>query len=690
LYSGDKIYREELLRIYFNAVEQRFREPAVRKLEDDLRKFASSPTTGNPEQQDIIQDTNFSLLTAYLMLSSDYKSRAESTAIINALKEHWTKESKLPSDQSEVAQEQLNFYARQVDREQFPPIRMDAKLVEDVRQKLKSYPPVNRYYKRKVTEISKQVEDQIGAMTAERILSSNGGDTNYIEATYTVPGAYTLEGNQLMKTAISEAGQKLSEDDWVMGEQDKKAIAQTTDAATLESRYYRDYADHWKNFVKASNVRPYDKQNADEALLVFSSANSPMEILLKEIARQTNLSAEPKPQGWIDWLVSFFRRRKPTVTGGNTQVEKEFRPLFDFVGEEGKPNAPVGRYRSAIGNVATKYGGFSPNEIEQISQDLAKDETKNFPQLKKAEGDIRSMLGIFNQTSSGQELSALLQEPLGNLQILLGADAKSQLAKTWTEKLLPLTKELEKGYPFESGETEADLKNLRTFLNPQSGELSKFYNERLKNYFETVDGQLKVKESSEVKFSDEFVAYLNNAFRLRRALYGESGSTEKFEYDFKLNPVKDAIIEVTIDGQPIKSEDTASAKLTFPASSGQTGVQMKFASTGGTTSTSGSTLPTNASTNSSANTSSSNVNSSRNFLQNNSSDSSSDAKTWQGSWGLFRFFDAGSPEKQASGDYLLKYQLGGKTVTATVKPSGEDLFDKKLFTSVRAPEKLLK
>jgi type VI protein secretion system component VasK len=57
---------------------------------------------------------------------------------------------------------------------------------------------------------------------------------------------------------------------------------------------------------------------------------------------------------------------------------------------------------------------------------------------------------------------------------------------------------------------------------------------------------------------------------------------------------------------------------------------------------------------------------------------------------LFRFFDAGSPAKQPGGEWLLTYTLGGKTVTATVKPSGEDLFDKNIFRSVRAPAKMLK
>ena len=65
-----------------------------------------------------------------------------------------------------------------------------------------------------------------------------------------------------------------------MGEMGKKQLAQSTDASRLEDRYYRDYADHWRNFVKGVNVKQYkNKADATSALQAFSSANSPMKIL---------------------------------------------------------------------------------------------------------------------------------------------------------------------------------------------------------------------------------------------------------------------------------------------------------------------------------------------------------------------------------------------------------------------------
>ena len=470
-----------------------------------------------------------------------------------------------------------------------------------------------------------------------------------------------------MKVAIAEADQKLSEDDWVMGELGKKEISKSTDASVIQDRYYRDFSDHWRNFVKGVSVKPYkNKEEATNALRAFSSANSPMKILVREISKNTNLSAKPEIEDWWPYIKSFFTSGKDTSTGG-TQPEKDFRPLFTFVGtKDQKENAPVEKYQSEIAKVYGEINGISEDKLKQIAQKMANDEDPI--KLRQRETTVSNLLQGFNEGPAGQELAALLQKPLGNLKTLLGAGAKDQLAKTWTEQILPAAKEIEKGYPFEDSSTEADLTKLTAFLNPADGKLSKFYDDALSKYFEESNGQLKVKDTAEVTFSDEFVAYLNSAFALRKALFG-TNPTPKFEYEFTLKAAKDSLIEVTIDGQaPVKSDGTGSLKGAFPAAAGasETGVLINFGSSG-TTSTSGSTPPSNS-------------------TAGTSSDSSGSSGKFPGSWGLFRFVDASSPQKQPGGEYALKY----KSLSATIKPSGGDMFDKNIFRQVKAPQNFLK
>ena len=705
-YSGNRIYKESLLPIYFSVVEQRFKKPTVEKMKADLSKFAASPPVGNaaklnPQEEENL-GKNYDLLKAYLMLTIEYKDNAEASHLSNSLKDYWKSESKTPPDMELVAQQQLEYWSKQVDRSDspgnFPRFNLEKPLVESVRKKLQAFPAYLRYYKRKVTEISKEVDEKVGPTTVDGLLTRNSADTNFVEGTYTVPGAFTLEGYKLMKTAILTADIELSADDWVMGEQGKNIITQSTDTSKIEELYLRDYTEHWTNFVRNVNVKPYSKESAKDALQVFSSASSPMKILMMEIARNTNFSAKPQTTGWWDWLWSFVSKAQPIATGGNTPVEKAFLPLFTFMGSPEKPGT-IEAYQGEIGKVSNKFNQFSIADINQIAEDLAKDDNKKFPELKQSTSKIESGLGVFNSTPAGQEMATLLKEPLENLNSLLGSDAKTQLSKTWADQLLPQAKEVEKGFPFEDSQSETDLTKLTAYLNPVNGTLSKFFESSLKKDFEGNPGQLKEKETSKDKYNPAFVDYLNKAFLLREALFGKN-ATPNYEYEFKLQPVKDTAIEITIDGQSLTSEGTASGKLKFPAPTAtETGVIMKLATTGGTTSTSGNTS-TNTLTNTSANTSNSNVNSSSttnsapksNFLQNSnsSSDSSNTDLKFSGTWGLFKFFNAGNPQKNASGEWTLTYKLGGKTVTVTIKPSGGDLFDKELFRSVHAPPTLLK
>lgn len=676
MYSGSAIYEQSLLPMYFSVVEQRFKAPALKRVEADLRKFADSQPVANASQLTQKEEENlgkyYDLLKAYLMLSGEYQGKADGTHIANALKDYWVADSKVPGDMKLTAQQNLEFWAKQVDRKaddgNFPRISLNAKLVEDSRKKLQAFPAVYRYYSRKVSEISKEVDEKVGPTTVDSILARNGADNSLMQGTYPVPSAFTRPGRDLMTIAILEAEIKLSEDDWVMGELGRKTLAQSTDTAKLQERYYRDYADHWLKFVKGVEVKPYkNKAEATNALQVFSQANSPMEILVKEVAKNTNLSdTSASGLGWIDWIKSFFTKKKDTATGG-TPPETEFRPLFTFVGTKDKPEAaPVAKYRAELGKVYNDFNGVSEDRMKKIAEQMANDEDPI--KLNTRETAVTSLLAGFKETPSGQATAAMLQRPIGNLKALLGADAQGQMVKIWNEQIVPEAKEIEKNFPFADGAGETDLAKLTAFLAPGEGKFSKFYDEKLGRYFEEADKQLKLKETAEVKFSDEFIAYLNNLMKVRRALFS-SGATPKFDYEFTLDPVKDAIVEVSLDGQAVKSDGTGSFKGAFPAASAaETGVLVSLGSTAGMT-TAAPASNTSTTTTPSA---------------------SSNSLRFQGNWGLFKFVAASKPAKQADNSYLLSFTVGGKAVTAKIKSSPEDVFDSSIFKQVRVPQSFLK
>ncbi|MDI1242781.1 MAG: type VI secretion system membrane subunit TssM [bacterium] len=678
MYSGNAVYKRSLLPMYFAVVEQRYKKPMVAKLEAELRKFADSTPVANSaqltEKEEQLLSRNYDLLKAYLMLSGEYKTRAESSHLSTALGDLWAADSKVPVDMKLIAQQQLEFWSKQVDRDeadvQFPRINLNGKLVDDTRKKLQAFPAKYRYLSRKVTEISKEIDETVGKTTAERMLTDKGADPTFIESNYSVPSAYTRPGYEKMQIAILEANVKLSEDDWVMGEQGRSAVASATDANDIQERYYRDYADHWRAFVKNTKVRPFkNAEDAASAFLSFSSANSSIKVLAGEIKRNTNLSGEDE-QGWFDWIKGkLFKQKAAKVP--DTQPEKDFRALVTFIGtpEQGE-KAPVEVYRTQLGNVHKSIAGKTDAKLKEDGAAMAKDEGNDPLKLRKSETAIAALLAPFKDTPAGQEVDAFLRQPIDNLKALLGAGAKDQIGRSWTQEIMPAANDVAKGFPFDDGASEADLAKLTAFLNPTDGKFTVFYKEKLATFFEEVDSKVKVKEGAPVQFNDEFVTYVNSALSLQKALFG-SNPTPKFEYEFSIKPGAGTLIEVNIDGQKVTSEGTGSIKGTFPASgSAETGVIVRQVSD---------SAPAPAA--------SSNSNTS---APSPSSTSASGPLTFPGNWGLFRFVDAGNRQQQAGGEYTLTYSVGGKSLSATIKPSGGDPFDKSLFRNLKAPQTIVK
>ena len=133
LYSGNQVYKQHLLPLYLGVVEQRFKVPAVAKLEADLQKFAASKPVANPskltEAEEKLLEEHLNKLKAYLMLSGEFKGQAQAGHVANVLKEYWAAESKTPAELKGIADQQLEFWAKQIDREDvnFPRIQLNAK-----------------------------------------------------------------------------------------------------------------------------------------------------------------------------------------------------------------------------------------------------------------------------------------------------------------------------------------------------------------------------------------------------------------------------------------------------------------------------------------------------------------------------------------------------------------------------------
>jgi type VI secretion system protein ImpL len=659
LYAGDRI-NPQLRAIYFEALTQRYFKPTLAALEKDLQAFsAGSPNTTAPSPLPPAADggaastnTNstapseeenlgrhYDLLKAYLMLTSE-PGRVEPTFLAAQLADYWR--AAAPPEMESVSRQQLDFYAQQANRPGAPRAHADDKLIAQARTRLAAYPAVNRYYKRITTEINARTRP----VTLASILAGHGGGV--LSGSYAVPGSYTIEGfREQITPAFKSAAADMSADDWVMGPTKASGAASAADTGKLWSLYFRDYTDHWRRFLRNTSVNRFrTKDDAVNALNALTATDSPIELLMETVAHHTDLSAAPQSTGFFNWIKSFFRSRGYD-TGGNSEVEREFRPLIEFAStSKSKDAVAISQYRVALQQVLDPLENSSPDQLSQTGRVLltGKDEIN----LQKSEQTIARLLDGF-RTAAGRDASELLKQPLGNVRVMLYGGGYEQIVKEWSEQLYPVAQRLEAGYPFTNAGASS-MSDLARYLNPVDGQLTVFFNNRLAPSLDDVQGQWRLKETGAFKFSEEFVNYLNHARRLRDALFPNGGKQPEASYDVILQRVENADVSLQIDGTTVESHGASpgSAKFVFPArAGGASGVRIVVNSGG-----------------------------------------QSSERTFPGEWGLFKFLETGGARTAGSDNsYAVSLGVGSTTVRAALRPSSAaSPFERTLFSNLRAPQ----
>lgn len=662
LYTGYEL-SPRLRNVYFEALKRRFNGPVFEDLDKDLRAFAAgNPTTipaseiSDPSKgasQEEILAYHYDLLKTYLMLTGEeeFRNKAEGTFLAKRLEPYWKKCAPVSSEAPSL--EQLKYFAKNVGRNEdwISRVKSDKPLIDEVRKKLQAFPVFKRYYKNITTEISSKAKP----VTLDGILAGRGGGV--MTSNYTVPGAYTLEGyRDYVKAAMDKAAEEMKKEDWVMGNVGSNTATQSDDVAKLKNLYQRDYADQWRNMVKSVRVAGYtDQERAVESLTAFSKTDSPIELFMQEIARQTFMSDKPKEVGWGEWFKSLFGSKTEITPEEVKEIENEFRPLFDFVGAKAENTnaAPISEYRSAIQGVKDKLKPMGKTQLDDAQGKILTGGQSDPLGLAQGELRISNMLDSSFQTATAKEIANLLKQPLGNLRAMLLGGSLELIVDDWNKNIYPAAQKIEKaGFPFD-GSGELPLSDLNRYLNPADGQFSEYFNKKLQTSFEEAQGQWKLKESGAFKFSNDFVTYLNNARKLREALYLSGSQTPQVEYNVILKPITDGTVSINIDG------------INASVPMGGTEASTKFKWPAGTGTSQGAKIIVN--------------------LQ----DGTTKELPFSGEWGLFKMFRAGGAKKIEDNKYVLSWNVSGVTVSATIQPaSANNPFEQSLFTNFRAPQNI--
>lgn len=636
LYSGGEI-KPYLRTIYFEQTYLRFLKPTAEALKQDLISF--TPPAGEEQagqapsnaesagendgisERDRILGSYYDLLKAYLMMSNIKPKEApvEDALLSQELASRSQSPLRLSEEQHAQMREHLRYYARQAGLDDAPHLHLtenDAEIGKARGHLSQAYQLV--VYKSAISRI------KLDTLKLEDILQGEGRDL--LSGSYAVPGSYTIEGYQQFRDNLPKVTEVADQEKWVLGPA-LKSSGQVS-SGELEGRYRSDYINHWRNFVRGIQLLKINNENASKVLEELSLSGSPLEKLLLRVAKETNVSATPTGRvvSWFKNLIS----SKTIFRVGNDRIEKEFRPLFDFVGDEyiGGKETPLLKYQAALYALSTKMAESQP------AGDPRRD-----PRLANAEPSLAGPLGTFKSTAgfktpAAQYIHDLLRQPLKRLIEAGSGQARENLIKEWNA-LAPQAREFEtafrSGFPFNSSAGPAVVR-FNEFFNPSNGQL--------KSLFE-----------NQTILPDSLANYLDKAKKLRDALYPQNSDTPKVSIDVTINGWADPekYVEIKIDNSVITSQN-ATGKCQWPSSSGEIGAQIKIV----------------------------NVADQRPF---------GEPLKFSGEWGVFQMFARGNPRPGTNDSYDLSWSVAGYTVRANLK-APKNIFQRELYRDWQTPQNL--
>jgi type VI secretion system protein ImpL len=546
LYAGGRV-NERLRQVYFDFVSQRFLAPALVALERDLE--SANPAAGSGEEAEAALDNYFYKLQAYKMLES--QERVDPAFLETQLADYWKEP---PSARGK--KEALSFFAAQAashedDDLTVPRPKADDRVTETARAKLKNYSATKRVYNEVVRTINK-----LGPpVDLQKILENQEGSELLEESNpHPVPYAFTKQAyyKHVTGDAMLDVMNRMSgREDWVMG---AKSGAQGVRLDDLRDRYAADYAAHWQKFLGGVRVRRFEnKRQAVDALGTLAQENSPLKTLVRAVAYETKLSEAPTDAGVLGWLKGLVASKTKAT---DPKIERAFAPLINFMAQD-----QISKYLNSLGEVQKKLALVPGDEWAQIAAALQNDK-----EFQKAVQDTAGMLRPL-KTSPGSTAGAeLLEQPLSNVSGGVGGGAKKNEADAWAA-VVQKARALESRFPFNpAGGAQVLIPEFAQFFNPVNGTLTDFYNKYLAQSFDGTPGQLRPRNATD--FSPAFVDYLNNALRLRDALFPAGSQTPKFGYQITLQAAPGRKVEMSVDGVKVAGTATPS----WPAAGESAGV----------------------------------------------------------------------------------------------------------------------
>lgn len=491
--------------------------------------------------------------------------------------------TELESERSTLLVRQLDFYSRKL---RPVPVRLEER--QDAEERA-------RRYIREAGGVEPQFRSMVGSLEAQLGKLSVRAAVDYkglMDGPAEVSKVFTPAGLQAFEAAVEKVGTGPDTDRCVMGE--SKEVAQTSTKDELKSRYYREYAAKWREFLEASKVRPFGRDEAARRLVALADpAGSPLLGIIKFVAMNAPDSTSQVEAGFVQAGVDALKktvggkdpRKGGSVVGsvlpgaGAALTQKAdlqtklMQPALYMI------PPPFDRTVNNIDEAYVKGLRDLANAIDGLARAAQPEQAAKAAEadgaLSKAREAQTGLVDKFSRSdpaSLADPIAKLLAQPIDFARVVVdqlrkptlgpGPDTALRQLCTKVEPVLAL-------YPFNSakGAKDAELKNVKDTFAPKTGWIWKYAesNEMVTRQ----NGEWQEKPGLPgYHVSQRLIDFLNAAQRFADAFF--SGGELHFEYALRPCTGQSGCegqipIRLVLDGKEMSTTSVVQVQFQWPA-----------------------------------------------------------------------------------------------------------------------------
>ncbi|KVD93237.1 type VI secretion protein VasK [Burkholderia stagnalis] len=560
--------------------------PIRQNLEATLVDLGQMQTEQVDDQTSRIALAGHEALKTYLMLAEP--DRADAAFMTPQLGHYWSTSANLRAGEKlDLSGRLLGFYARHLKSHPDWRIQPRQDLVNAARQTLLSVIGV----KNSEDTVYKGVIDAVGNRYPDQTLASLAAGTDargLLKASASVPGVFTRQAYEgAIEATIDEAAKRNEiANDWVLGGSSQRQAPEHSAAsmkASLTSRYFADYADHWQGFMNALQWEPAPTlPSAIQQLKLMADARqSPVIALMKSIeyqggagALKTSLSDTlvDKAQQVFGGKADGPQTAKPDPAG---PLGASFGPVLRIVAQGdvnrgGNSDLSLQRFMERVTTLRLKLQQISDSpdadaRARQVAQALFQGKGSELADTQAYAQLIAASLGA-QWAGLGD---ALFVRPVAQATQTVLQPAQASLNAAWRRTIVATWNRSFAGrYPFADTGNDASIPELARFLRPQGGLIGAFLGSQLAGVLELQGDQWEpaAAGSTAVTFDPDFLRAMNLLQRIAGHLLAQGEP----QYRFDLRPVPTAGVTDTIftlDGQSLHyyNQQETWQPLTWPS-----------------------------------------------------------------------------------------------------------------------------